>query len=115
MYLRRRYGVLGLLGVPNLWFDMTSPILNTALVLLALFTGFLAEESFISLTGLAIYLSVESVVRIFAIIRDPIPKMRELVAVPILLFYNVFLDGIRMMAFAEEMVNIVMRWEKPRR
>ena len=67
------------------------------------------------MVGLVIYFSVESAVRIFAIILDPIPKIREFVAVPLLLFYNLFLDGIRMMAFVEEMVNIVMKWEKPRR
>ena len=115
LYLRREYGVLGLFGIPNLWFDLISPILNIALVLLALFTGFLAGESYISIIGLAIYFGVESTVGIFAIGLDPMPKIREFVTVPILLFYNVFLDGLRMMAFTEEMVNNVMKWEKPRR
>ena len=115
LYLKREYGVLGLFGMPNLWFDLTAPILNTALVLLALFTGFLVGGSYISILGLAIYFGVESAVGILAISLDPTPKMKEFVAVPILLFYNVFLDGVRMMSFAEEMVNIVMKWEKPRR
>ena len=115
LYLRREYGVLGLFGMPNLWFDLISPILNTALVLLALFTGFLAGGSYISIIGLAIYFCVEAAVGIFAISLDPMPKIREFVTVPILLFYNVFLDGLRMMAFTEEMVNTVMKWEKPRR
>jgi len=115
MYLRRKYGVLGVFGMPNLWFDITSPILNTALVLLALLAGFLVGESFISLIGLVAYFMAETAVGIYAISLDPIPKMREFAAIPILLFYNVFIDGVRMMAFAEEMVNIVMKWEKPRR
>jgi hypothetical protein len=62
MYLRREYGILGVFGVPNLWFDITSPILNTMLILLALFTGFLAGESFLSMIGLATYFGVELVV-----------------------------------------------------
>lgn len=115
MYLRRKYGVLGVFGIPNLWFDITSPILNTALILLALLAGFLVGESFISLIGLVAYFIAETAVGIYAISLDPIPKMREFAAIPILLFYNVFIDGVRMMAFAEEMVSIVMKWEKPRR
>lgn len=115
LYLKPEYGVLGLFGMPNLWFDLTAPILNTALVLLALFTGFLVGGSYITILGLAVYFGVESAVGILAISLDPTPKIREVIAVPILLFYNVFLDGVRMMSFAEEMVNIVMKWEKPRR
>lgn len=101
--------------MPNLWFDIMSPILNTVLILLALFAGFLMGESFMFLVGLAIYFGVELAVGIFAISLDPMPKVREFVAVPLLLFYNAFLDGVRMMALAEEMVGIMMKWEKPRR
>lgn len=115
MYLRREYGISGVFGVPNLWFDITSPILNTMLILLALFTGFLVGESFLSIVGLAVYFGIELIVGIYAISLDPIPRIREYVTLPILLFYNVFLDGIRMMAFAEELVSIVMKWEKPKR
>jgi len=31
------------------------------------------------------------------------------------LFYNIFLDGVRLMSLAEEMANILMKWEKPKR
>lgn len=115
MYLRRRYGSSGIFGVPNLWFDIMSPILNTALILLALFTGFLIAGSSMSLIGLVLYLGVESAVGMFAVSLDPVPRLREFFAIPLLLFYNVFLDGVRMMALAEEVVGIIMRWEKPRR
>jgi len=115
MYLRRKYGFTGIFGVPNLWFDITSSVLNTALILLALLTGVLIGESFISLVGLAIYFCVEIAVGIFAISLDPMPKLREFLAVPLLSFYNVFLDGVRMMTLAEETVDIIMEWEKPRR
>ena len=114
MYLRRKYGYAGMFGVPNLWFDITSSILNIALILLALLTGALGE-SFVSLLGLALYFCVESVLGILAISLDPTPKLREFLAVPLLLFYNVFLDGVRMMTLAEEMVDIIMEWEKPKR
>ena len=115
MYLRRGYGILGVFGVPNLWFDIMSPILNTMLILLALLTGFLLGESILSMIGLATYFGVGLLVGVYAISLDPIPKIREYVTLPILLFYNVFLDGIRMMAFAEELVSTLMKWEKPKR
>jgi len=115
MYLRRKYGFTGIFGVPNLWFDTTSSVLNTALILLALLTGFLIGGSFVSLVGLAIYFCFELAIGVFAISLDPMPKMRQFLAVPLLLFYNVFLDGVRMMSLAEEFVGIVMEWEKPRR
>jgi cellulose synthase/poly-beta-1,6-N-acetylglucosamine synthase-like glycosyltransferase len=115
MYLRRKYGLLGMIGVPNLWFDIISPILTIALIFLALLSVFFLGESFISLVGLVVYFSVELVVGIFAVGLDPMPKVRELIAIPLLLFYNVFLDGVRLMALAEEMVNVIMKWEKPRR
>jgi cellulose synthase/poly-beta-1,6-N-acetylglucosamine synthase-like glycosyltransferase len=115
MYMRRRYGVAGVFGVPNLWFDVTSPVLNTALILLALLAGILAPTSLISLLGLAVYFSVESATSIFAIGLDPMPRAREFAAVPLLFFYNVYLDGVRMMALVEEITGVAMSWEKPRR
>ena len=115
LYLRPRYGLLGVLGVPNLWFEAVSPIINMMLILLAFFTILLTKESVISLYGLLWYFLVELAVGLFAVSLDPTPKMREYLALPLLLFYNVFLDGIRMMAFVEETLSIMMRWEKPRR
>jgi len=115
MYLNRSYATAGMFGVPNLWFDMTSPIFNAALILLALFSGFLLNEPFISLAGIAAYFAVELTIDFVALSLDAKPKKRDFLAAPLLLFYNIFLDGVRLMSMAEEMVNILMRWEKPRR
>jgi cellulose synthase/poly-beta-1,6-N-acetylglucosamine synthase-like glycosyltransferase len=115
MYLSRKHGVSGMFGVPNLWFDTISPIFNAALILLALLSGFLIGEPFISLIGIITFFAVEFAIGIFAVSLDPAPKLRDFLAIPFILFYNIFLDGVRLMSLAEEMVNIFMKWEKPRR
>jgi hypothetical protein len=46
---------------------------------------------------------------------DPVSKARDYATLPLLSFFNLFLDGIRLMTFSEEMVNIRMVWEKPQR
>ena len=115
MYLNRKHGVSGMLGVPSMWFENISPILNIFLILITVLTILSTGESLTSLTGLSLYLGVGLVVEIFAIGLDPTPKVRELFTAPLLLFYNVFLDGVRMMAFTEEVIGVVMRWEKPKR
>jgi len=115
MYLSRKHGVVGMFGVPNMWFETVSSIFNISLILLAVFSGLLTRDFLTSLAGLALYFVVELAVEIFAISLDPVPQARELVTTPLLLFYNVFLDGVRMMAFTEEGIGVVMRWEKPRR
>jgi poly-beta-1,6 N-acetyl-D-glucosamine synthase len=115
MYLSRKHGFLGMFGVPNLWFDTVSPIFNAALILLALLSGFLLREPFMSLIGIITYFGVEFAIGIFAVSLDPAPKLRDFLAIPFILFYNIFLDGVRLMSLAEEMVNILMKWEKPKR
>lgn len=115
VYMRPRYGWLGLLGVPNLWFEAFSPIINVTLILLAFFNILLLGESVISFYGLSSYFLVELIVGALALSLDPHPSRREYLTLPLLLFYNVFLDGVRMMALVEETVNITMRWEKPKR
>ena len=115
MYLNRKYGVSGILGVPGMWFETISPILNIFLILTMVLTSLSIGDSLTSLTGLALYLGVELTVEIFAISLDPIPKARELATTPFLLLYNVFLHGVSMMAFTEEVVDVIMRWEKPKR
>ncbi|MCD6529762.1 glycosyltransferase [Candidatus Bathyarchaeota archaeon] len=114
-YLRPKYGWLGLLGVPNLWFEAFSPVINITLILLAFFNILLLGEAVISFYGLSSYLLVELFVGALALTLDPRPSIREYLTLPLLLFYNVFLDGVRMMALIEETVNITMRWEKPKR
>ena len=102
-------------GVPNLWFDTISPIFDAALILLALLSGFLIGEPFISFMGIITFFDVELAIGIFAVSLDPAPKLRDFLAIPFILFYNIFLDGVRLMSLAEEMANILMKWEKPKR
>lgn len=115
MYMRRRFGVIGVFGVPSMWFDVTAPFLNATLILLALFTGVFARDSSVSLLGLLAYFAMEASVAVFAISLDPVRKAREYAAVALLIFYNVFMDGVRMMALVEELVGTFMSWEKPGR
>lgn len=114
LYFSRKHGLFGIFGVPNLWFDAISPFFNTALILLALVTVFLGDTS-ISILGITTYFVIQFVIGIFAVSLDPQPKLRDFLGIPLLLFYNVFLDGIRLMAFTEETINVFMKWEKPKR
>jgi len=115
MYLSRKHGVSGIFGVPSMWLETVSPIINIFLILLAVLSGLLTRELLISLTGVALFFVAELAVEIFAISLDPFPRARELVIAPVLLFYNLFLDGVRMMASTEEVIGVAMKWEKPRR
>ena len=54
-------------------------------------------------------------ISIYAVLIDPMPKLREIIASPLYLFYNVFIDCIGLMALIEEILNLAMRWEKPKR
>jgi poly-beta-1,6 N-acetyl-D-glucosamine synthase len=115
MFLRPRYGFAGVLGVPNLWFETTSPILNLALILLALLSGLYLGEASVTLIGLATYLGMDMFVGLYALSLDPVKKTRDFLTLPLLPFYNIFLDGVRLMSFTEEILNLKMAWEKPKR
>ncbi len=115
MYLNLKHGYAGMLGVPNLWFDTVSSIFNAALLLLALLTVFVIGNTYTPFLGLILYFGFEMIVGILAMCLDPRPGPREFLAVPLLPYYNVLLDGVRVMTFTEEMVGILMEWEKPRR
>ena len=114
LYLSKKHGLFGMFAVPNLWFDTISPILNTALILFALIAGLLGGAS-MSILGLTVFFCVQLVIGIFAVGLDPQPKLRDFLAIPLLMFYNVFLDGIKLMSFTEETINVFMKWEKPKR
>jgi biofilm PGA synthesis N-glycosyltransferase PgaC len=114
LYFNIKHGLFGTFGVPNLWFDALSPILNIALILFALLSAFFGTTT-ISILGLASVFLVQLLIGIFAVALDPQPKLRDYLAIPLQLFYNVFLDGIKVMAFTEETINVFMKWEKPER
>lgn len=114
-YMRTKYGLAGIFGIPNLWLEVISPFLNMALLLITLLTWILASEYYSSLVGIILYLIVDLTIGIVALSLEPKPERRDYLAVPLLLFYNVFLDGIRIMSLTEEVVNIIMEWEKPKR
>jgi poly-beta-1,6 N-acetyl-D-glucosamine synthase len=115
LYLSKKHGLFGMVGVPNLWFDVISPIFNTVLILLALINGLIVGEPTLSILGLTIFFGVQFGIGIFAISLDPEPKVRDFLGIPLLLFYNVFLDGVRLMSLTEETLNVFMKWEKPKR
>ena len=114
LYFNVKHGFFGTFGVPNLWFDAISPILNVALILFALLAGLFGSASS-SILGLAIIFLVQLVIGIFAVVLDPQPKLRDFLAIPLQIFYNVFLEGIKLMSFTEETINVFMKWEKPER
>jgi cellulose synthase/poly-beta-1,6-N-acetylglucosamine synthase-like glycosyltransferase len=115
MFLRPKYGFSGILGVPNLWFETTSPIINLAFILLTLLSAVFLDETYVTLIGLATYLGFDMMVGLYALILDPVKKPRDFLSLPLLSFYNIFLDGVRLMSFTEEILNIKMAWEKPKR
>jgi len=114
LYFDVKHGFFGTFGVPNLWFDALSPILNVALILFALLSALLGSTT-ISILGLVAIFLVQLIIGIFAIALDPQPKLRDFLGIPLQIFYNVFLDGIKLMSFTEETINVFMKWEKPER
>ena len=115
MYFNRKYGIVGLFGIPNLWFDTVAPFINIGFLFVTLLTWMITSEFSISLFGIMAYLGVSLVLGIIGLSLEPKPEKRNYLALPLLLFYNMFLDGIRIMSLTEETINILMDWEKPKR
>lgn len=115
MFLRPKFGMAGIIGVPSLWFTIVETILNAALVLLTVFTTFLLGQPIIAFTSLLFYMGLEIAIGAYTLSLDPVRSARDYATLPLLSFFNLFLDGIRLMTFSEEMVNIRMVWEKPKR
>ena len=114
LYFSIKHGLFGTFAVPNLWFDAILPILNVSLLLSALVAGLFGAAS-ISILGLAVIFLIQIIIGILAVGLDPQPRLRDFLAIPLQIFYNVFLDGIKLMSFTEETVNVFMKWEKPKR
>jgi poly-beta-1,6 N-acetyl-D-glucosamine synthase len=115
MYMNRKYGISGVFGIPNLWLDAFSPFLNIGFLLFTAVMWALTGEFSSSIYGIAIFLFVGLTMGVVGLSLEPKPEKRNYLVLPLLLFYNVFLDGIRIMSTVEDVINIVMEWEKPKR
>lgn len=115
MYLNRKYGLSGVFGIPNLWLDAFSPFLNIGFLLFTAIMWALTGEFSSSIYGIAIFLFVGLAMGVIGLSLEPKPEKRNYLVLPLLLFFNVFLDGIRIMSTVEDVINIVMEWEKPKR
>lgn len=115
MYFNPKYGLAGTFGVPNLWLESITPFLNLALLLMTILTWLLTGEIYSSLAGILIYLLIALGTGIVGLSLEPKPEKRNYLVLPLILFYNTFLDGIRTMSLTEEITSVVMEWEKPKR
>ncbi len=115
MYLNPKFGVAGLLGVPNLWLETVSPFFNVGLLLIVLLTWFLSSQIYLTLMALLLTVGFFLVVNLIILRLEPHQDRRNYFIMPLLLLYNTFLDGIRIMSLTEEVVNNMTEWEKPKR
>jgi len=67
------------------------------------------------MSGVVIFLVAALAMGVVGLSLEPKPEKRNYLVLPLLMFYNVFLDGIRIMSLVEDMINIIMEWEKPKR
>lgn len=115
MYLNPKYGFAGMFGVPYMWLELGSSLINMILLFTLVATATYSADLNSLTSGLLIYWAVTIIVSIYAVLIDPMPRIEEIILSPLYLFYNVFLDAIGIMAFIEEILNIAMKWEKPKR
>lgn len=123
MYFNPKYGTAGIFGVPLMWLDEGSYFLNmfSLFILLADTGDFIvnypsSSQDLVLLTsGILVYWAITIGVSVYAVLIDTKPKIREIIASPLYLFYTVFLSSVGLMALLEELLSIAMRWEKPKR
>ncbi len=123
MYLNPKYGTAGIFGVPLMWLGVSSYLLNMFLlfILLADTYNFIvhfpssSHDLYLLTSGMLAYWALTIGISVYAVLIDPMPKIREIIASPLCLFYNVFTDGVGLMALIEELLSVAMRWEKPKR
>ncbi len=121
MYLNPKYGTAGMFGVPLMWLGVSSYLMNMFLlfILLADTFSYMVSSSSYDLNlltwGMLVYWALTIGISVYAVLIDPKPKIREIIASPLYLFYNVFIDGVGLMALIEELLSVAMRWEKPKR
>ena len=115
MFLRGKYGVAGIYGVPSMWFETISSMINIFLLLFAVVSGYFEGQWVTVLYGLAIYWALQTLVVITAVVTDRERHWYLIALSPVLIFYNSFLDGVRAAAFVEELLALRMAWETPAR
>ena len=115
MYLNPKYGIAGIFGVPYMWFELGSSLFNMVLLFTLLTATVYNPEMNLMTSGVLVYWALTTIVSIYGMLLDPRPGIKEIILSPFFMFYNAFLDGISIMAFIEETLNIAMRWEKPKR
>ncbi|MHA2407298.1 MAG: glycosyltransferase [Candidatus Ranarchaeia archaeon] len=115
MYMNPKYGLSGVIAIPNLWFDTFQPFLNIGFLLCTFLMWILTGDFSSSIGGIVIFILAALVMGVVGLSLEPEPEKRNYLALPLLLFYNVFLDGIRIMSIVEDIINIIMEWEKPKR
>lgn len=115
MFLRKRYGIAGLYGIPYMWLDTVSPVINLFLAIFAVLAGFVTGSWAPILVGLSAYWILQTAVAISAVALNRERRLWQIFFSPLLIFYSTFLDGIRVASLMEEMLNIGMKWEKPTR
>jgi biofilm PGA synthesis N-glycosyltransferase PgaC len=115
MYLNPKYGVAGILGVPYMWLELSSSLINMVLLCILVAASLSMTDMSSMTSGMLIYWALMVGVSVYAVLIDPKPGIREIIVSPLYLFYSIFIDGVSIMAFIEETLNIAMKWEKPKR
>jgi poly-beta-1,6 N-acetyl-D-glucosamine synthase len=115
MFFRAKYGVAGVYGIPYMWYDTVSPIINLLMALFGVLAGLVTGDWTPVLFGLVAYWLLQTGVAISAIALDRERRLWEVALAPLLIFYGTFLDGIRAAAFVEELLTLGMKWETPAR
>jgi poly-beta-1,6 N-acetyl-D-glucosamine synthase len=115
MFFRKKYGVAGVYGIPFMFFDTVSPIINLFLVIFAVLTGLVTGQWTTILFGLSAYWILQISMVILSVGLDRERRWSEIAISPLMIFYNTFLDGVRIAAFVEELLSLRMKWETPRR
>ncbi|MGE5533461.1 MAG: glycosyltransferase family 2 protein, partial [Bacillota bacterium] len=115
MYFNHKYGAAGMIGIPSMWLETVTPLLNVSLLLVILLTWVLTSEIYLSVLALATTLVLFLIINIIILRLEPKQEKRNYLVLPLLLFYNTFLDGLRVMSLIEEVIVTMTEWEKPKR
>lgn len=121
MYFNPKYGTAGIFGMPYMWLGVSSYLINMFLLFILLtdtfsyIVNYSSHDLVLLASGMLIYWALTIVISVYAVLIDPMPKIREILASPLYLFYNIFIDSVGLMAFVEEIMSLAMRWEKPKR